>query len=87
LKDGTQLAGELQYASEAPPQFAYAAQPPIHIAVGIPATTKGTQINSPDQLPVLTATLPSMLNTIDSQVSSLFTVLYAIVYYPSTLIC
>lgn len=68
LKDGAQLDGEPKFATEPPGSFDFGGQPPIRIALGVPATTKGTQIHSPDELPLLTVMLPSMLATIDTQV-------------------
>jgi len=67
LKDGAQLDGEPKFATEPPGSFDFGGQPPIRIALGVPATTKGTQIHSPDELPLLTVMLPSMLATIDTQ--------------------
>jgi len=39
----------------------------IHVAIGIPSTTIGTQLVAPDSLPLLNLFLPSFLSTIDRQ--------------------
>eukprot|EP00854_Cymbomonas_tetramitiformis_P011156 gene11156-13181_t len=38
---------------------------PVHIALGIPTTTLGTQLAQPDALPLLNIFLPSFLGTLD----------------------
>eukprot|EP00873_Tetraselmis_striata_P022174 jgi/Tetstr1/442438/TSEL_030562.t1 len=76
LKDGAQLDGEPKFATEPPGSFDVGGQPPIRIALGVPATTKGTQIHSPDELPLLTVMLPSMLATIDTQFTKYQYILY-----------
>ena len=37
----------------------------VHIAIGVPSSTAGTQLIQPDLLPVLNVLLPSLLGTID----------------------
>lgn len=61
------LRGEVKFSSP-PALMSSEASAVIHIAVGVPSTTRGTQLRSPEELPVLNAMLPSMLATIEQQV-------------------
>jgi hypothetical protein len=48
----------------------------MHIAIGVPTSTAGTQLTQPDLLPILNVLLPSMLGTIDKSTHTFKYTLY-----------
>mmetsp|Transcript_3906 Transcript_3906/g.11064 ORF Transcript_3906/g.11064 Transcript_3906/m.11064 type:complete len:743 (+) Transcript_3906:417-2645(+) len=64
-KGDRNLAGELRYATE--PSGGETPLDAAHVALGIPTTTRGTQLMSPDELPVFNAMLASLLDSIQQQ--------------------